>query len=133
MTPPRLSEIECPACHQTRWILDCDYRTPQFGRPEPGYGERDYACEGCGRTGSGWTVRQQSPPLLPSCRETMSPEELEGWRAILRIHYPSHPLLDDSWGASSTADELARGSHGTVGGAIAGAVRRTWQRLTGRD
>jgi hypothetical protein len=63
----------------------------------------------------------------------MSPEELERWRSILRIHYPSHPLLQDSWGASSTADELARESHGTVGDAIAVAVGRIWQRLVGRD
>jgi hypothetical protein len=26
MTPPRLTELECPHCQQVRWVIDSDYR-----------------------------------------------------------------------------------------------------------
>jgi len=65
MTPPRLTEIECPECYRTKWIIDSDYRGADLaGGVELGYSERSYSCSGCGRSGPGWSVKQQSPPAF---------------------------------------------------------------------
>ena len=94
MTPLRLSEIGCPRCHETHWIIDSDYRG--IGRPDVPYRERDYACPICGQAGSGWTVLVQSPPeffLQPHDMYPMTKDEFDRWATILRAHFPDSPFV----------------------------------------
>ena len=97
MTPPRLSEIECPDCRRATWILDCDYRGADMaGGIELAYPERTYACPGCGRSGPGWVVKQQSPAeflLQPHDLYPMTRADFDHWVVILRTHFPDHPML----------------------------------------
>jgi hypothetical protein len=93
MTPPRLNQLKCPACQRTSWIIDSDFRG--MGEDIP-YSERPYLCRGCTRTGSGWTLLQQSPPaflLQPSTLYPMTRDEFDHWVAILRDHFPDHSRL----------------------------------------
>ena len=63
MTPPRLTELECPECHTTKWIIDSDYQGADlFGGIELAYSERVYSCSVCDTDQIGWLVRQQAPP-----------------------------------------------------------------------
>lgn len=94
MTPPRLTEVECPNCRASTWIIDSDCRGLD-GVAEP-YGERTYWCPGCGRRGPGWTVKQQSPPaflLQPHNMYPMTPEAFAFWVGILKANFPDHPRL----------------------------------------
>lgn len=123
MTPPRLSEIECPKCHRTTWIIDSDYRGARvMGGIELAYPERSYSCAGCGRSGPGWAVRQQSPPaflLQPSNLYPMTRAEFNRWVAILRANFPDHPRLA----------ELGRTF---VPRTPDGLLVRLWNRMTGQ-
>lgn len=60
MTPGRLTELRCPGCQQSSWVIDSDYRGMD-GVMLP-YDERLYACAHCRHDGPGWTLGQQSPP-----------------------------------------------------------------------
>ena len=97
MTPPRLTEIECPECHGTKWIIDSDDRGADVdGDVGLGYAERPHACAGCGRDGPGWSVRQQSPPgflLQPHDMYPMARADFDHWVAILSANFPDHPRL----------------------------------------
>ncbi len=97
MTPPRLTEVECPECHKTKWIIDSDYWEADLdGSIDLGYAERSYSCAGCGRVGPGWLVRQQSPPefwLQPHDMYPMTHADFDHWVAILRANFPDHPRL----------------------------------------
>jgi hypothetical protein len=96
-TPLRLSEVECPRCHGAKWILDNDYHGADLvGGVERGYPERSYACDGCGWSGAGWSVRQQAPPaflLQPHELYPMTRAEFDRWVAILRANFPDHRSL----------------------------------------
>jgi hypothetical protein len=61
------------------------------------YGERRYACAGCGHDGPGWKVEQQSPPeflLQPHDLYPMTRAAFDYWVEILRTHFPAHPALN---------------------------------------
>jgi len=94
VTPPRLSEVECPNCRALAWIIDSDYRGID-GVKLP-YSEREYSCRGCRRSGAGWTLKQQSPPeflLQPHDLYPMTREAFAFWVGILRAEYTDHPRL----------------------------------------
>jgi hypothetical protein len=93
-TPGRLTEIECPQCHEATWIIDSDYRGMD-GVFLP-YNERTYECPACARRGAGWTLKQQSPPaflLQPHELYPMTQEDFDYWVAILATHFPDQPQL----------------------------------------
>jgi hypothetical protein len=93
MTPPRLTELRCPGCEQAFWIIDSDCRG--MGADIP-YVRRAYRCTRCGRDGSGCQVLQQAPAeflLQPHQMYPMTRADFDHWVAILRDHFPSHPLL----------------------------------------
>src|SRR5690348_11213188 len=94
MTPPRLSELTCPICSATAWVIDSDYRGI-VGRRLP-YQERDYRCFVCGHGGRGWTLLRQSPAeflLQPHRLYPMTQAAFDSWVEILRRHFPEHPRL----------------------------------------
>ncbi len=94
MTPGRLTQIQCPECHKTSWIIDSDYRGMD-GVFLP-YADRLYACPGCGRSGAGWTLKRQSPPeffLQPHDMYPMTHDAFDYWVSILRANFPDHPHL----------------------------------------
>ena len=106
MTPNRLSEIACPRCHETHWIIDSDYRG--MGGLDATYEERDYPCPSCGQEGSGWTVLVQSPSsffLQPHDMYPMTQDEFDRWAAILRAHFPDHPFVANLDVPRSDADD----------------------------
>lgn len=94
MTPGRLTEIECPQCHEASWTIDSDYRgTDGVFLPYP---ERPYLCRRCAWSGPGWTLKRQSPPaflLQPHDMYPMSHADFDYWVAILRTNFPDHPHL----------------------------------------
>jgi hypothetical protein len=96
-TPDRLTEIECPSCHRTKWILDSDYRgSDMMGGVERGYPQRVYTCGGCGWDDAGWLVKQQAPStflLQPHPMYPMTRADFDHWVAILRANFPDHPCL----------------------------------------
>jgi hypothetical protein len=60
------------------------------------YGERGYECRACRHAGPGWKVVQQSPPeflLQPHRLYPMTQEAFDYWVAILKAHFPDHPVL----------------------------------------
>ncbi len=93
MTPRRLTEITCPECHRTKWIIDSDYRGANLaGGIELGYSERHYSCADCGIEGTGWSVGQQSPPeflLQPHNMYPMTQSDFDHWVTILRANFPN--------------------------------------------
>ena len=94
MTPSRLNELSCPNCGHTNWIIDSDYRGTD-GLILP-YALREYSCSECGNTGTGWKLIRQSPPeflLQPHDMYPMTQAEFDRWVAILKTHFPDHPLL----------------------------------------
>ena len=95
MTPPRLTELQCPDCQQVSWVIDSDYRGTD-GVMLP-YGERSYICARCRHNGPGWKVLQQSPPeflLQPHDLYPMTREAFDYWVDILATHFPDHPALN---------------------------------------
>jgi hypothetical protein len=93
-TPARLTNIECPRCHKTKWIIDSDDRGASG--VAQGYPERIYACGGCGRKGVGWSVRGQAPPellLQPHELYPMTRADFDRWVEVLRESFPGHPRL----------------------------------------
>jgi hypothetical protein len=96
-TPPRLVQLQCPACQAHHWEIDCDYRGAELvGKKELSYAERTYRCPNCGTSGTGYQVSLKSPPaffLQPHPMYPMSAEEFDHWVAVLREHFPDHPLL----------------------------------------
>jgi hypothetical protein len=98
MTPPRLTELECPNCHASHWVIDSDFRGSSIWGEgvELDWGEREYACPRCGYTSVGYTVRQQSPIeffLQPDPTRPMRAEDFEHWLSILREHFPDDNML----------------------------------------
>jgi hypothetical protein len=97
MTPPRLTEIECPSCHKAHWIIDSDYRGADLvGGIEETHPERIYRCPACGDARAGWAIRQQSPPeflLQPHDMYPMTHAQFDYWVAVLRAQFPGHPIL----------------------------------------
>jgi hypothetical protein len=94
MTPPRLTEVQCPVCQQASWVIDSDDRG--MDDAELPYCDRQYVCGGCHHDGPGWTVGQQSPPeflLQPHDLYPMTQAAFDHWVGILRLHFPSHPVL----------------------------------------
>ncbi len=98
-TPPRLVKLECPGCHETHWEIDHDYRGADLlGGTELDYPDRPYSCSGCKRHGSGWSVREKSPPaflLQPHPMYPMRWAEFDHWTGVLKEHFPDHPLVPD--------------------------------------
>jgi hypothetical protein len=86
----------CPSCGHTNWIIDSDYRgTDGIMLP---YEQRVYSCRECGNKGIGWKLIQQSPPeffLQPDDLYPMTQAEFDRWVAILKTHFPDHPLLTE--------------------------------------
>jgi hypothetical protein len=94
MTPPRLTELQCPRCQQVLWVIDSDYRGTDAVMLA--YNHRRYVCAHCRHDGPGWTVGLQSPPeflLQPHNLYPMSQEAFDYWVGILRDHFPTHPAL----------------------------------------
>lgn len=94
MTPPRLTELECPVCHAASWVLDSDDRGIEGSHLS--YNERDYRCSRCSHQGHGWKLRRQSPPeFLPQPHRLypMTQAAFDYWVEILRRHFPEHPKL----------------------------------------
>lgn len=78
----RLSEIACPACAASRWVI----RTT----------EDTYACKACGVESTGWPVLRESPAGFMNWRlgrNGLSQDEFDYWIEILRAHNPRHPRL----------------------------------------
>lgn len=100
MTPPRLTELECSGCRRRQWVIESDYRGID-GVFIP-YAEREYACLGCGTRGSGWILRQQSPPeflLQPHPMYPMTRADFTYWVDVLRTNFPDHPRLAELGGS----------------------------------
>jgi hypothetical protein len=94
MTPPRLTELECPVCHATTWEIDSDYRGID-GKWLP-YDERVYPCSSCRYEGQNWKLLRQSPPeflLQPHPLYPMGQAAFDYWVDILREHFPEHPAI----------------------------------------
>jgi hypothetical protein len=111
-TPARLTEIECPHCHATKWIIDNDYRGASLvGGVELGYPERTYDCAGCGKSGPGWSVKQQAPAaflLQPHPVHPMTTPEFARWLAVFRAQFPSDARLRSvgvSWYPGEAGEE----------------------------
>src|SRR5215203_5497051 len=87
-TPPRLCELECPACSAIHWVIDCDFRG--IGGPQEPYSERQYTCPRCGRVAAGFRVHRKSPPgfLIGS-----SVAAADAWEKILSDNFPEHHLV----------------------------------------
>jgi hypothetical protein len=97
MTPARLSEIKCPACAGTHWIIESDFKALFLvGGVDVPYSKREYDCGHCSFRGPGFEVIQQSPPeflLQPHHMYPMSARDFAHWVGILRRHFPRHPHL----------------------------------------
>jgi len=97
MTPPRLVQVQCPVCHAYHWEIDCDCRGAELvGEKELSYEERTYQCPSCGTSGTGYQIGDKSPEaffLQPHEMYPMSAEEFDRWVAVVREHFPDHPLL----------------------------------------
>jgi hypothetical protein len=96
MTPPRLTELHCPRCHQATWVIDSDFRGIGGVDPEVPYEERRYECRDCRHDRVGWRLGRQSPPeflLQPHDLYPMTQAAFDYWVQILRTHFPEHPLL----------------------------------------
>lgn len=94
MTPPRLTELQCPSCQRISWVIDSDYRGV-YGVMLP-YDQRRYACVHCRQEGPRWKVGQQSPPeflLQQHDLYPMTQEAFDYWVGILQAHFPKHPVL----------------------------------------
>jgi hypothetical protein len=94
MTPPRLVELECPRCGVTHWKIDPDHAG--FAGPDVPRAERSYRCPHCGHDGAGHQVKRLAPPaflLQPHPVYPMAVDEFRPWLAVLREHFPAHPLL----------------------------------------
>src|SRR6187401_3021856 len=92
VTPPRLSELQCPSCTASTWIIASDHGG--LGGVSVPYSERVYSCRGCGQRGSGWRVMRQSPPeflMQPHPMYPMSRKAFAHWVAILKAEFPDHP------------------------------------------
>ena len=115
MTPTRLTELRCPECQGSHWVLDSDYRgTDVFlfipgeerdpeerDLKERGYEERDYECPACRYSGPSFSVLRQSPPefvLQPHPMYPMSQSDFDKWVQVLKENFPDHPLLEDLGG-----------------------------------
>ena len=97
-TPARLVRMACPACRETHWEIDNDYRgSDLFGAGrELGYPERHYLCPSCGRDDIGWEILEKSPAeffLQPHSMYPMRQREFDHWCAVLRQQLPDHPLI----------------------------------------
>jgi hypothetical protein len=97
MTPPRLIEFECPACHNAHWDIDSDYRgADMVGGIELPYAEREYSCPSCNRRHPGLAILQASPPeflLQPHPMYPMTARDFDYWVGLLREHFPQHPRV----------------------------------------
>ena len=96
MTPPRLSELQCPSCGQVAWVIDSDHRG--IGGVMQRYDERRYVCARCGHDGPGWKLEQQSPFEFLSQPHDMYPmtqADFDHWIGVLRTHFPAHPRLNE--------------------------------------
>jgi hypothetical protein len=97
MTPPRLVQLQCPACAAGHWTIESDCTGAHLrGMPELSYEERHYTCSACAFTGPGYHVLQKSPPeflLQPHAMYPMTREDFDHWVGILRTHFPDHPAL----------------------------------------
>lgn len=94
MTPPRLTQLRCPACAAAHWTIDSDFGGI-YGVFDD-YLEREYRCPACGYAGAGHAVLQQSPPeflLQPHPMYPMRRKEFDHWAEVLRTHFPGHPLM----------------------------------------
>lgn len=94
MTPPRLCELECPACHCVTWEIDSDDRGTQD--EAMAFSRRTYRCSRCAYLGAGWELLRQSPSaflLQPHRMSPMTQEDFDHWVAILQEHFPDHPAL----------------------------------------
>jgi hypothetical protein len=96
-TPPRLVELQCPACQQKHWEIDHDYRGAILvGQRELSYPERTYECPACRASGTGYEVLQRSPPAFlqqPDDKYPMSVEEFGHWLSIFRAQFPTNDRL----------------------------------------
>jgi hypothetical protein len=97
MTPPRLVELQCPACGKSTWDMDSDYTgEAMLGQDEvPRFG-RTYTCRACGVTATGFRMLQGSPPaffLQPHPMYPMDEKDFDHWVGLLREHFPDHPML----------------------------------------
>jgi len=95
MTPARLTELKCPSCRATHWVIDSDYRGVD-GVKEP-YEERVYPCPQCGEVGAGHEVLRQSPPqflLQPHPMYPMSNKDFGYWLEIVMEHFPDSDMLE---------------------------------------
>lgn len=94
MTPPRLTELECPHCQQVTWVIDSDYRG--IDGVMLAYVERQYPCRNCPHDGPGWKLGRQSPPaflLQPHDLYPMRQADFDFWADILKQNFSEHPLL----------------------------------------
>ena len=94
MTPPRLTELLCPACHGVTWVIDSDDRGME--EDELPFGKRPYRCSRCPYSAHGWAVLRQSPPeflLQPHRGGPMTQAAFDYWVGILREHFPDYPAL----------------------------------------
>jgi hypothetical protein len=99
MTPPRLTELQCPQCRSNHWTLDSDYRG--MDGEFVAYRERTYSCPQCHYSGISFTVLQQSPPeflLQPHPMYPMSERDFYYWLKILEHNFPDHPQLKEFGG-----------------------------------
>src|SRR2546423_8320537 len=99
MTAPRLSEIRCPSCARTHWIIESDFRgIGMAGEDNRSYPNREYRWRHCRFHGAGFQVVQQGPPaffLQPHSLYPMTPAEFGYWVHVFRRNFPRHPKL---WG-----------------------------------
>src|SRR5262245_51815572 len=87
--PERLCELTCPRCRRVTWLVDSVL--PAEDSPAT-YASREYACAGCGVTGTGWELGRRSPVgfLDPSCDHPMAIDEFNRWLEILKAHQPGY-------------------------------------------
>jgi len=89
VTPPRMSELRCPACSATHWVIDSDFRFTT-GEDQP-YEARPYRCPECGQLQIGCEVLLQAPPeffMQPDNMYPMSLEEFGRWLRVFVEHFP---------------------------------------------
>jgi hypothetical protein len=85
-----------------------------------GYKDREYTCPKCGRTGSGYKVKQKSPPaffLQPHAMYPMTARHFQHWLAILKEHFPDHPnlkVIGMSWYPGKRRSDHRQRFHPTV-------------------
>ena len=95
-TPPRLSEVRCPQCASTHWIIDSDFRGIGGEDADVAYDDRTYSCPRCYYIGPTFVIVRQSPPAFligPHQLYPMKDSDTAHWLSILRKEFPDHPRL----------------------------------------